>query len=90
MKQRGRKSSAATSVEIRVDGRPDTLELPDNLSADGRRRFFDIVANCDRGHFQQKNRSRIGFTFHAVEFVTTKPNRCQGIGPSATSAAIGV
>jgi phage terminase small subunit len=52
MKQRGRKSLAATSVHISVDGRPDRLEPPDHLSADERRRFVDIVANCEPQHFR--------------------------------------
>lgn len=52
MKQRGRKSSAAMSVEISVDGSPSRLEPPDHLGADERRRFTEIVANCDARHFR--------------------------------------
>jgi phage terminase small subunit len=43
------------SVAISVDGKPDALEPPDHLSADERRRFVDIVANCNRGHFRHSD-----------------------------------
>jgi phage terminase small subunit len=52
MRQRGRKSAAAMSVTISVDGKPDRLQPPDHLSADERKRFTDIVANCDARHFR--------------------------------------
>jgi phage terminase small subunit len=52
MKQRGRKSAAAMSVTLSVDGSPDRLQPPDHLSADERKRFVDIVANCDARHFR--------------------------------------
>jgi phage terminase small subunit len=55
MKQRGRKSSAATLVDISVDGLPSRPEPPDHLSADERRRFIDIVANCDARHFRHSD-----------------------------------
>jgi phage terminase small subunit len=51
MKQRGRKSAASLDA-ITVDGSPDRLQPPDHLSADERRRFVDIVANCDARHFR--------------------------------------
>jgi phage terminase small subunit len=52
MKQRGRKSSAAMSVAISVDGSPVRLQPPDHLSVDEQRRFADIVAACDARHFR--------------------------------------
>jgi len=52
MKQRGRKSSAAMSVAISVDGKPNRLQAPSHLSADEARRFADIVASCDATHFR--------------------------------------
>ena len=51
MKQRGRKSAASFEVP-NVDGSPDRLQPPDHLSADERRRFVDIVGNCDARHFR--------------------------------------
>ena len=51
MRQRGRKSAASFET-INVDGSPDRLLPPDHLSADERRRFVDIVANCDARHFR--------------------------------------
>ena len=51
MKQRGRKSAASFEVP-NVDGSPDRLQPPDHLSPDERRRFVDIVANCDARHFR--------------------------------------
>jgi phage terminase small subunit len=52
MKQRGRKSAAAMSVALSVDGSPDRLQPPEHLSADERKRFVDIVTNCDARHFR--------------------------------------
>ena len=54
MKQRGRKSAASFEVP-NVDGSPDRLQPPDHLSADERRRFVDIVANCDARHFRRSD-----------------------------------
>ena len=56
MRQRGRKSAASFDV-INVDGSPDRLQPPDHLSADERRRFVDIVANCDARHFRPSDMS---------------------------------
>ena len=50
MSKRGRKSSAELS--IRVDGSPDPLDPPDHLGTGERRRFVELVANCDAGHFR--------------------------------------
>ena len=52
MRQRGRKSAEAMSAAISVDGSPDRLQPPDHLSADERRRFTEIVTNCDARHFR--------------------------------------
>ena len=51
MRQRGRKTAASFEV-LNVDGSPDRLQPPDHLSADERRRFANIVANCDARHFR--------------------------------------
>ena len=54
MRQRGRKSAASYET-ISVDGSPDRLQPPDHLSADERRRFTEIVANCDARHFRHSD-----------------------------------
>jgi phage terminase small subunit len=51
VKQRGRKSAASLSV-ISVDGSPSRLQPPSHLSASERRRFIEIVSNCDARHFR--------------------------------------
>ena len=56
MRQRGRKSAASFET-INVDGSPDRLQPPDHLSADERRRFADIVTNCDARHFRPSDMS---------------------------------
>jgi hypothetical protein len=51
MGQRGRRSASELGV-VSVDGKPSSLTPPDHLGADERRRFVELVANCDAGHFR--------------------------------------
>ena len=51
MGQRGRRSASELGV-VSVDGKPSRLTPPDHLGADERRRFVELVANCDAGHFR--------------------------------------
>ena len=50
MGNRGRRS--VSDRAIRVDGKPNRLTPPDHLGQDERRRFVELVANCDAGQFR--------------------------------------
>ena len=51
MGQRGRRSASELGV-VSVDGKPSRLAPPDHLGTDERRRFAELVANCEAGHFR--------------------------------------
>ena len=54
MGQRGRRSASELGV-VSVDGKPSRLAPPDHLGTDERRRFVELVANCDAGQFRQSD-----------------------------------
>src|SRR5262245_31557567 len=51
MERRGRKPAAALSVVPRVDGQPQRLRPPANLTEAEREAFISVVSACDRRHF---------------------------------------